>query len=65
MFSHHLRDGGRRGLWLFSGVTIKLTYSHYIILTLIMPLILRIFYKNCDKQGSSETVKYSLTINHV
>ena len=66
MFSHHLRDGSRRGLWLWSGVSIQLSYSHYIILTLVTPLILRIFYKNCDKQISSDTiVKYSPIISHV
>ena len=46
-FSHHLRDGTRRGLWLGSiGNISPLNYKLYLLVILIMPLIFRIFNFN-------------------
>ena len=53
-FSHHLRDGSRRGIWVVSDLSIPLSYSGYIALTLILPLCYKVFLDLiCDKYFKS------------
>ncbi|ESO82880.1 hypothetical protein LOTGIDRAFT_229868 [Lottia gigantea] len=46
-FSHHIRDGWRRGLWFPPlGSTQPIPYNLYIVLILILPLFIRYLYIN-------------------
>ena len=60
LFSHHLRDGSRRGMWLGAGVSIGISYSSYIMFTLLLPLFLRIVMKTfCDDADIAHGSRYS------
>ena len=41
IFSHHLRDASRRGLWFYGLPTVQVPYTAYILLELLLPLLYR------------------------
>jgi len=57
IFSHHVRDAARRGLWFYGLPSIQLSYNIYVVLELALPLFYRYFlavhpsYKQLDSEN--------------
>lgn len=45
IFSHHLRDASRRGLWFYGLPTVAVPYTLYLGLELLLPLLYRTILK--------------------
>lgn len=46
VLSHHIRDGNRRGLWIYPlGSTPSIPYYGYVLLTMILPHLFAGFIK--------------------
>lgn len=63
ILSHHIRDGTRRGLWIYPfGSTPNVPYYGYVLLTMILPHLFAGFIKIIFESKDKEIVYKSVLV---